>query len=98
MLYNSVNMSTYNNTDISQLVRDAEQNFISGGGTQMSKYVNSDLYEDINKIYAYLNSKHISGEYDAQGREKPFANKVICGRNAYYRATDIDRKNIEVSA
>lgn len=91
-------MSTYNNTDISQLVRDAEQNFISGGGTQMSKYVNSDLYEDINKIYAYLNSKHISGEYDAQGREKPFANKVIGGRNAYYRATDIDRKNIEVSA
>lgn len=91
-------MSNYNNTDISKLVREAEQNFISGGGTQMSKYVNSDLYEDINKIYAYLNSKHLSGETDSQGREKPFFNIVIAGRNIYYRATDIDRKNIEVFA
>lgn len=86
------------NTDISQLVRETEQNFISGGGTQMSKYVNTDLYEDINKIYAYLNSKHLSGETDSQNREKPFFNIVIAGRNIYYRATDIDRKNIEVFA
>lgn len=85
-------------SEVSEMVRDLETNFISGGGTQMSKYVNTDLYEDINKIYAYLNSKHISGETDSMGREKPFANKVISGRNAYYRATDIDRKNIEVTA
>lgn len=98
MLYNNRNMSTYNNTDISQLVRETEQDFISGGGTQMSKYVNSDLYEDINKIYAYLNSKHLSGETDSQGREKPFFNIVIAGRNIYFRATDLNRKNIEVYA
>lgn len=98
MLYNNLNMSTYNNTDISKLVRETEQDFISGSGTQMSKYVNSDLYEDINKIYAYLNSKHLSGEVDSQGREKPFFNIVIAGRNIYFRATDLNRKNIEVYA
>lgn len=78
------------------MVREVEQDFISGNGTVMSKYVTSDLYEDINKIYAYLNSKHISGETDSQGREKPFFNIVLAARNIYYRATDIDRKHIEV--
>ena len=42
---------------IGEVVREMETNFISGSGTQMSKYVTTDLYEDINKIYAYLNSK-----------------------------------------
>lgn len=79
-------------------VREIEQQFISGNGTQTSKYVNSDLYEDINKIYAYLESKHISGETDSQGREKPFFNIVIAARNVRYRATDLDRKNIKVKA
>ena len=81
---------------LSEIVRTTEQNFINGNGTQMSKYVNTDLYEDINKIYAYLNSKHISGETDSQGREKPFFNIVIAGRNITYRATDIDRKDITI--
>lgn len=84
------------NKQISEMVRELEQNFISGSGTQMSKYVREDLYEDINKIYAYLHSKHISGETDSQGREKPFFNIVNSARNIYYRATDIDRKNIRV--
>jgi len=88
------------NTDnsIGEVVREMEQNFISGTGTVTSKYVTSDLYEDVNKIYAYLNSKHISGETDSQGREKPFFNIVTAARNIYYRATDIDRKHIEVKA
>lgn len=89
-------MSTTNT--IGEVVREMEQNFISGTGTVMSKYVTSDLYEDINKTYAYLNSKHISGETDSQGREKPFFNIVLAARNIYYRATDIDRKNIEIKA
>jgi len=84
------------NTQLSEKVREMEQNFISGSGTQSSKYVNTDLYEDINKIYAYLNSKHTTGETDAQGREKPFFNIVNSARNIYYRATDIDRKNIQI--
>lgn len=89
-------MST--NDTIGEVVREMEQNFTSGTGTVMSKYVTSDLYEDVNKIYAYLNSKHISGETDSQGREKPFFNIVLAARNIYYRATDIDRKHIEVKA
>jgi len=82
--------------ELSELVQKTEQDFTSGGGTQMSKYVNTDTYEDINKIYAYLNSKHVSGDTDSQGREKPFFNIVKSARNIYYRATDIDRKNIVV--
>lgn len=85
-----------NHKELSEQVRKMEQDFISGMGTQTSKYVNEDVYEDINKIYAYLNSKHVSGDTDAQGREKPFFNIVKSARNIYYRATDIDRKNIRV--
>jgi hypothetical protein len=83
---------------VGQLVRELETQFTSGGGTQMSKYVRTDLYEDINTIYAYLESKHISGEFDSLGREKPFFNIVLASRNIWFRATDIDRKNIILKA
>lgn len=84
--------------DIGQLVRELETAYISNGGTLTSKYVTSDLYEDINKIYAYLESKHVSGDKDALGRDKPFFNIVIAARNVWYRATDIDRRNINIKA
>lgn len=83
---------------IGAVVRKLETDFISGGGTLMSKHVTSDLYSDINKIYAYLDSKHVSGPKDSLGREKPFFNIVVAARNIWYRATDIDRKNIMVRA
>lgn len=83
---------------IGEIVRQLERDFTSGGGTQMSKYVRTDLYEDINTIYAYLESKHISGEFDSLGREKPFFNIVLASRNIWFRATDIDRKNIVLKA
>lgn len=79
---------------LSETVIDLEQDFISGTGTLMSKYVRTDLYDDINTIYAYLESKHTSGEYDSMGREKPFFNIVVASRNIYFRATDLDRKDI----
>lgn len=93
-------MSELRNQDneIGALVRKLEQNFTSGTGALMSRYVTSDLYDDINKIYAYLESKHISGETDSMGREKPFFNIVLAARNIWFRATDIDRKNIKVKA
>jgi hypothetical protein len=78
---------------IGELVRNAEQEFILGE-TQVSKYVTESIYEDINKIDAYLNSKHTSGETDDLGREKPFFNIVIAKKNITARATDLDRKNI----
>lgn len=83
---------------IGQLVQKLERDFTSGGGTLMSKYVRTDLYEDINNIYAYLESKHISGQFDSLGREKPFFNIVLASRNIWFRATDIDRKNIILKA
>ncbi len=83
-------------SDIGALVRKAETNFISGGGALMSKYVTTDLYEDINTIYAYLESKHLTGETDSMDREKPFFNIVLAARNIWFRATDIDRKNIKI--
>lgn len=85
------------NSTIGELVRKAEQDFISGF-TQTSKYVNESLYEDINKIEAYVASKHTSGETDSLGRDKPFYNIVTAARNIWFRATDIDRKNLLIKA
>lgn len=78
-------------------VREMETDDISGN-TTISKYVNFSLRETIEKIDAYLNSKHISGDTDSQGREKPFFNIVTGIVNIWYRATDIDRKNIRIRA
>lgn len=91
-------MVNIDENSLGSTVRKLESEFTSGGGTLMSKYVRTDLYEDINTIYAYLESKHISGEYDSLGREKPFFNIVVASRNIWYRATDVDRKNILIKA
>jgi hypothetical protein len=64
------------------------------GNTKVAKYVTHSLSETVQTIYAYLNSKHISGEQDSLGRDKPFFNIVIAARNIWFRATDVDRKNI----
>lgn len=88
---------TVGSNPIGELVRKAEADYIIGE-TQTSKYVSENFYEDLNKIDAYLNSKHISGETDSLGREKPFFNIVLAARNIWFRATDIDRKNIRMKA
>jgi hypothetical protein len=82
---------------IHELVRKAEMDDRLGE-TTFSKYVSSSMREDIDRTEAYINSKHISGEQDYMGREKPFFNIVVSARNIWYRATDIDRKNITVRA
>lgn len=56
------------------------------------------MYNTIQTIDAYLNSKHIYGSTDALGREKPFFNIVTAATNIWYRATDIDRKDIQITA
>lgn len=83
------------NSEIGELVRTAEDNYITGE-TTISKYVQVSQYETLNKIDAYLNSRHTSGDTDSQGREKPFFNIVTSAVNIWYRATDIDRKKIKV--
>ena len=82
---------------VGELVRRAEKNYNSGT-TQISDFVMFNLKENINKIDAYLNSKHTTGEFDSQDREKPFFNIVTAAVNIWYRATDIDRKNIKIKA
>ena len=82
---------------IAELVRKQEQDYIDSP-TTISKYVDFNMFETINTIEAYLNSKHISGSTDTMGREKPFFNIVTAVANIWFRATDIDRKNIKVKA
>lgn len=82
-------------TNICQLVREIEQDYITGT-TTISKYVDWSLKDNVEKIDAYLNSKHTSGLTDSQGREKPFFNIVTSAANVRYRATDIDRKDIRI--
>lgn len=82
---------------IGDLIRRMEDNFITGT-TAQSKYVSFSMHDTIEKIDAYLNSKHISGDTDSLGREKPFFNIVVGATNIWYRATDIDRKDIKIKA
>lgn len=80
-------------TDVYQLVRNNENLHILGN-VKTSKYVYEHFYEDTQTIEAYLNSKHISGDKDSLGRDKPFFNICLGARNIWFRATDLDRKNI----
>lgn len=80
---------------VQKIVREAEKNYVQGTIKQ-GKYVDYSMYETIETIDAYLNSKHISGSTDALGREKPFFNIVTSATNIWYRATDLDRKNIRI--
>lgn len=79
------------------LVRKLESNYIIGT-TTISKYVSFNMLDTLNQIDAYINSQHISGETDSQGREKPFFNIGIAARNIWHRATDLDRKDIKIKA
>ncbi len=82
---------------VGAMVRRMENLYVFGN-TVISKYVNFNLFDNINRIDAYLNSKHISGDKDASGRDKPFFNIVTAAANIWFRATDIDRKDIKIRA
>ena len=84
-------------SNICDIVRKAEHDY-STGSTLISKHVQWSLRENVEKIEAYKNSKHISGETDSLGREKPFFNIGTAASNVWFRATDLDRKNIKVRA
>lgn len=73
-----------------------QENDYNNSDTTISEYVLFSPKKTIDKIEAYINSKHISGETDALGREKPFFNIVTAASNVWYRATDIDRANIRI--
>jgi len=83
--------------EVGSLVREMEQNWTLGE-VQVSKYVSQNFYEDVQKVDAYLNSKFTTGAKDSLKRAKPFLNIVIAARNIWFRATDLDRKNIKAKA
>ncbi len=83
------------NSELGEIIRVAERDYIRGN-TTISKYVNFSMHDTIERIEAYLNSKHTSGETDSMGREKPFFNIAVGASNIWYRATDIDTKDIKV--
>lgn len=93
----SEDKQTIDNKDVGNLIRSLEKNY-QEGSTTLSEYVEFDLRENLNRIDAYVNSKHISGDKDSLGRDKPFFNIVTSAINIWYRATDIDRKNIRIKA
>ncbi len=82
---------------IHEMVRKCESDYLRGV-TTIGEYVEFNQHDNLEKIDAYLNSKHTSGDTDSQGREKPFFNIVTAAVNIWFRATDIDRKNIKVKA
>ncbi len=79
------------------IIKKQENDYINGT-TRISEHVDFSLKENIDRIDAYLNSKHISGDKDSLNREKPFFNIVTAAVNVWYRATDIDRANIRIKA
>lgn len=81
------------NTSVHEIIREAEE-YYTKGNSKIGKYVDRQMYEVVSTIEAYINSKHTSGLYDSQDREKPFFNIVKAARNIWYRATDLDRKHI----
>lgn len=90
-------MENQSQNKVAELVRKNESDFMNGT-TAISKYVNFSLSENLDKIDAYLNSTHTSGETDSMGRDKPFFNICTAAVNIWFRATDLDRKNIKVKA
>ena len=78
---------------IHSIIRKAEDNYIHGT-TRIGDHVEWSMHDTIERITAYLNSKHISGDKDSLGRDKPFFNITVAARNIWWRATDIDRKDI----
>ena len=80
---------------IHEIVRNAETN-LKSGTDRIGEHVEWSMNDTINTIYAYLNSKHISGKTDSLEREKPFFNIVTAAVNIWYRATDLDRKDITI--
>ena len=78
---------------ITEIIRKAELNY-QIGQTNLGEYVSWSHRDTVERIIAYLNSKFLDGDKDSLSRDKPFFNIVIAAVNIWYRATDLDRKDI----
>lgn len=83
------------NESLHEIVRSAETNLLSGT-VKLGDYVDFSHHDTVETIYAYVNSRHITGPKDSLDRDKPFFNIVTAAVNIWYRATDLDRKDIIV--
>jgi len=83
--------------DIHDVLRRSEQNYVYGS-SKIGDYVDWSMHDTVQKEISYLNSRHISGSRDSLGREKPFFNIVTAAVNIWYRATDLDRKDVNIKA
>lgn len=81
---------------IHEIIRRAETNYVHDSAN-IGEHVSWSMHDTIERIIAYLNSKHITGDKDSLGRDKPFFNIVTAVVNIWYRATDIDRKDVRVN-
>lgn len=85
------------NSTVGEIIRKQENDYIRGSA-RISEHVDFNMSDTINKIIAYLNSKFTSSQTDSLGRDKPFFNIVVAAANIWFRATDIDRRNIRIRA
>lgn len=86
---------TSNYQSVQEVVRRAEANYISGT-VLLGEHVQWSLRDTVERIFAYLNNRHITGDKDSLGRDKPFFNIVTGAVNVWYKATEIDRKDVTV--
>jgi hypothetical protein len=69
-----------------------------GGNVELADGLLFSQYLTLKKIEYYSNSRYITGDIDELGRIKPFFNIVNDKVNVAVRATDIDTKDIEITA
>lgn len=65
---------------------------------KINTYYDFNMHETIEKIDAYMASRFLNGDTDAQGRRKFFENIVVAPRNKWKSSTDIDRQNIRIKS
>jgi len=82
---------------IGKIIQDIQSDYTSVK-TKTSEYVEFSQFDNNNQVEAYLSQKHISGDYDSQGREKPFSDIVTAPVNIWYRATKRAINDIKIKA
>jgi hypothetical protein len=65
---------------------------------EITKGLEFNQYETLRTIAFYSNSKYLGGQKDELGRDKPFNNINTFRVNVAYRATDLDLKDIQITA
>ena len=83
--------------NIAQKVLELEDIHLSEAPTKLGKYVQYSLYKTTETIRAYTNATHQSGD-DFFNGDKPFADIITQAVQTRYRATDIDRKMIDIKS